>query len=103
MSFTLADFPGTPTPAPSADVTNTNTTQIALSFSNTNTDVGGSPVTSLELQRDDGMYNDFYTILESTNEVSYIDTNVTRGSTYRYRYRVKNSRGWSAYSAVSYL
>ena len=40
---------------------------------------------------DDGDEGDFTTILETSQDTSYVVTEgITRGKTYRFRYRVKN-------------
>jgi len=57
------------------------------------------------LWRDDGEGGDFVS-LYSTNNVlatSFIDTNVDKGTTYRYKYRGRNINGWSDFSDIGHL
>ena len=58
-----------------------------------------------DLWRDDGN-NGPYTGLYKVNNIladSYIDTNVVKGVTYKYIYRVRNINGWGSFSSPGYL
>lgn len=86
------------------DTAQTNEYQIGLSLPEvTSLLTGGSPIISYNLQWDSGTGTGFYSIYgETSNSLlrSYIETRVTGGSTYRFRYRVKNLFGWSPFSNI---
>ena len=69
-------------------------------------DNGNSPIISYELNMDDGYGGDFSVIggfdPYSLVTTYTITTNMTRGRTYRLRYRTRNGAGWSDYSTVLY-
>ena len=102
-SFVLADLPAIPTPKPSSDSDVTNTEQIKVDFLNTNTDTGGATLLEYCLEMDDGLGGIFVEVFCSTHETSYITSDVVRGRSYRFRYRVRNAAGWSDYSEASYI
>ena len=52
---------------------------------------------------DDGRLGEFYLVQASNFFTSYIATDVDKGYTYRFRYRVANVNGYSPYSEVSYI
>ena len=52
---------------------------------------------------DDGLGGHFVEVLCSTHETAYLAEGVTRGRTYRFRYRVRNAAGWSDYSSIAYV
>ena len=52
---------------------------------------------------DDGVGGDFTEVLCSSHETSYLAEGVTRGRTYRFRYRIRNAAGWSDYSNTAYV
>ena len=66
---------------------------------------GGSPITGYDLWRDDGNNGDFFRIYSVDNVLAlqYLDFNVVRGRTYRYKYRARNVNGWGEFSSSSYL
>lgn len=71
----------------------------------TSAENGGSTVLGYDLWRDDGN-NGAYTRLYNVDNVlsdSYIDTNVVKGKTYKYKYRVRNINGWGGFSSAGYL
>ena len=97
-------MPGQPIPAPQVDITNTTTSQIKVLFANTNPDNGGSPLILAELDMDDGLAGDFSVIFKTSDVTFFVVTNgIIRGRTYRFRYRVSNVNGWSAYSEIGYI
>ena len=102
-SFVLAELPAIPTPKPTVDSVYTNTQQIKVLFENTNTDTGGAALKEYCLQMDDGLGGEFTTVFCSTHQTSYTTTNVVRGRVYRFKYRVRNAAGWSAYSETAYI
>ena len=52
---------------------------------------------------DDGKLGEFVSVQTSSFLTDYLATNVQQGLTYRFRYRVTNVNGFSAYSVVSYI
>jgi hypothetical protein len=58
-----------------------------------------------DLWRDDGASGSFTDLYYTTIVLatSYIDTNVEKGVTYRYKYRARNINGWGDFSDVGYL
>lgn len=64
-------------------------------------DNAGSVLSSYELQADDGLQSEFCTIYTGLNRTVGLETIV--GRTYRFKYRVKNSIGWSDFSDVTYI
>lgn len=53
---------------------------------------------------DNGLSGDFFDILNTTELNSYVVTSgIVRGRNYRFRYRVANVNGWSAYSMIGYI
>jgi hypothetical protein len=68
---------------------------------------GGSAVLSYSLEVDDGMGGDFIALYGvSTNSLSLTYTfinGVSRGLTFRARYRARNAVGWSDYSSTGYI
>lgn len=103
-TFVLASIPGQPFPAPSVNTTLTSSTQIAVNFRNLNTETGGSPITKIELEMDDGNSGPFTSILLTSSRSSFIVTSgIQVGLQYRFRYHVSNVNGWSDYSDISYI
>ena len=66
---------------------------------------GGSDILGYDLWRDDGNNGDFNRIYTVDNVLAntYIDYNVQKGKTYRYKYRARNINGWGEFSASGYL
>lgn len=55
---------------------------------------------------DNGLGGDYQVLYgESTNSLSttYTTSDVSKGLTYRFRYRVRNAVGWSGYSPTGYI
>jgi hypothetical protein len=64
---------------------------------------GGSAILSYSLDWDYGSGSTYVNLIGGTNDsltLSYTKTGLTTGSTYKFRYRVKNIFGWSAYSSI---
>jgi hypothetical protein len=70
---------------------------------------GGSAILGYDLWRDDGHGGDMVTIYgakAATVDIRilhYTDYLVSKGTTYRYKYRARNINGWGDFSGVSYL
>ena len=67
--------------------------------------MGGSAILGYDLWRDDGLDGDFVPIfiMDSILAVTYLDSDVVQGRTYRYKYRARNVSGYSLFSEAAYL
>jgi len=96
-----------PTAPPSPTFMSATQTTIVWGLS-PSTDDGGSPITSYELQRDDGLGGTFTTIgaydgISQTYTLDQgVDGTLVTGRTYRVQYRAVNAIGNSEYSEVAY-
>jgi len=104
----IADVPDKPTNSPYIDDDETNTSQIRVQYDQLLTaNNGGSSIISYHLQMANSDGSGFFDIIGSesnrTLSTAYTVTGLTRGKTYRFRYRAANAVGWSDYSDVSYL
>lgn len=105
VEYVLADVPDDPTVAPATDAVVTSKSKVKVDISVVAGD-GGSPITSYSLEMDDGEGGDFNVLYgESSNSLSttYTTSDITKGLTYRFRYRVRNAVGWSGYSPTGYI
>jgi len=69
-------------------------------------DDGGSDITSYSLEIDDGAGGDFTAVCGLNQSYLVLHrtvTNVTKGVTYRLKYRAQNAIGWSPYSPTTYV
>lgn len=103
--FVMAAVPSQPA-IPTEDTSLTTGSQIVVNYGTTLPSNNGAPIVSLELQMDDGYGGDFVTV--TGNPIDNIDTNrvitpVTKGLTYRFRYRAKNANGWSDFSDIAHI
>ena len=93
VSVVLAQVPATPTTGPTLDLTNTNAYQIGVNWS-TVSDIGGSSITSYELQMAPPGSDTFISLVGYDRQyldTSYIATqNITKGKDHRFRYRAQN-------------
>ena len=66
---------------------------------------GGSSVLGYQIWRDNGFGGDFKSLYDNDSvlAVTYLDTELTNGRTYRYMYRIRNTNGWSEFSPIGYL
>lgn len=74
---------------------------------------GGSPILSYELQVDDGAGGDFTSLTgyeEDSTETSFTlltlphnNEPLSSGGVYRFRFRVRNTNGWSLFSPISHV
>jgi len=102
----LAGTPRKPSAAPSTILSKTNSKSLYVQYTIREYD-GGSPILSYELQMDDGKGGDFVSLIgydENYLKLSYIvEGNVIKGKLYRFRYRTKNSVGWSLFSDTGFI
>jgi len=93
-------IPHTPLPM-TADLANTDTTQATVSMTALVdlVQTGGSPIVSYSLEWDQGTNGASFVALngvDSNNiQLLYVAQDLTAGSTYKFRYRVRNIFGWS--------
>lgn len=106
LSLLLATEPADPTGQPSNLASYTNTTSISLEMPEI-TDNGGSAILSYNLVMDDGANGDFFTIVgedeDHLNRTVTVTENISKAYTYRFKYRVRNDVGWSAFSEPAYI
>lgn len=106
IEYTLANVPDNPSSAPASDSSITSASKIKVDISAVSGD-GGSAILSYSLEMDDGNggeYTVLYGDLTESMSTTYTTSDVQKGNTYRFRYRVRNAVGWSAsYSPVAYI
>lgn len=104
VNVILADVPQKPAP-PTHDQTQTSASQIYVKY--TTTGDNGSPIISYELQMDDGNGGDYTSLIGFSSQylkLWYVVTsNITKGTTYRFRVRALNSVGWGSFSDPAYI
>ena len=90
---------------PISDPLVTSSSRIKVTFANPVPSNGGSAIISYELQMDDGLSGEFSSIVGySVNSLltAYtVTSGIVKGREYRFRYRVRNSIGWSDFSDES--
>jgi hypothetical protein len=104
-AFVLASIPAAPTAAPDSDLAQSSFEQLKISYSEVSDD-GGSPILSYSLEIDDGLGGQFKSLYGETVDTMSLSTlykNVTRGLSYRARFRARNVIGWSDYSPIGFL
>lgn len=98
-------MPDAPTVIPAQDFTGTSATQIKIDYTAfTSSNNGGSAILGYDLWRDSG--SGTYVQLYESDQVlatSYIDTDVEKGSSYKYKYRARNINGYGELSDESYM
>ena len=111
VGYLLASIPNDPTSAPQSTEIGIITSD-SLSYMYIKITVqevtanGGSNITSYSIEADDGaggVFTALYGDIVDSLSLTYTMTNVTKGVTYRLRYRVKNAIGWTNYSPVAYV
>ena len=100
-------MPADPSSAPAIVKSDTTENQIGVLLTEV-TSTGSSPITSYELQKDDGRGGSFTTISggDSSPTLSLrhiVKAGIRRGVAYRFRYRSRNKVGWSGWSPVASL
>jgi hypothetical protein len=82
-------------------ISDENKIKVVLTAMTDEVEQGGSPITSYSIEWDLGTGFAFTPVVgHDTNNVllEYTFNSLTKGSVYRFRYRVRNLYGWSAYS-----
>jgi hypothetical protein len=82
----------------------TKSDSMLISYAQGTLDNGGSPILSHHLQYAESYIGDWIDVNGLDNEslqTIFLVMNLTRGKQYSYRYRVKNSIGWSPFSDVT--
>jgi hypothetical protein len=105
IGYTLAGVPDSPTNAPTSDSAVTSSSVIKVDVDEV-TATNGSPITSYSIEVDDGrggVFTSLYGTVVDSLSSTYTLYDVNEGSTYRFRYKVKNAVGWSGYSPVAYI
>ena len=108
-SILLAGVPQTPTDAPRKTSSESTSTTITVEYDAVDAaNNGGSAVLGYSLEMDDGSGGDYVTLVGTSSDYlklkfSVSSAQVSKGGTYRFRYRAKNVYGWSDYSPVAYL
>ena len=104
LSIKLAGPPADPTTAPKNVSEGTDTTQIQVTL-DAISDNGNDPIVSYNLQMDDGSGGDFINLSGYTSNSLQLEHIITqgirRGAGYRFRYRARNSAGWSNFSPIA--
>jgi hypothetical protein len=109
LSVVLSDEPDQPTTGPVSDALITNESRVKVDYGPQSIDKnGGSPLLSYELQMDDGIGGNFTSMigyetdsLETTFTVK--SEQIQSGSIFRFRYRTRNTNGWSLFSPISHI
>ena len=107
LSITAAEVPSDPTTAPTKNLKFSGQYQIRVEY-NEITTTGGSPITSYELQMNDGKGGAFYTVHGGDDSPTLslgvtVRNNIITGTAYEFRYRARNIVGWTAWSPTSSL
>ena len=107
----LASVPIAPTFGPVGDDTQITNTTIKVDFAalSLDTETGGSIILGYHLQMDESDSN-FIDIFGADELIDVLSTTasiteplITEGSTYGFRYRARNTYGWSDWSPTTYL
>ena len=102
----LGDVPNTPPTAPRKDAAASSGSKLLINYDTLAASAnGGLPLESYSLEIDDGVGGAF-TILTGFTTASLasshlVTTGISKGRSYRIRYRAKNAYGWSDYSATA--
>lgn len=98
--------PPKPSAAPTTNLGLTNAKQIYVYWTAPAAN-GGSDILTYELQNDDGKGGDFVSVIgydQPYLKLWYVvETNISKGTTYRFRYRAQNRVGWSTFSDTAYI
>ena len=100
VRFLFAVPPGAPAAGPV--ILSTSSKAINVQYSPQPASTGGSPITAYHLQvmaaLTTGLWEDLVGHEVDTLLTSFTHTNLTKGETYFFRYRVRNAAGWGSYS-----
>jgi len=106
VSSVIADTPDTPSGAPTVVLDETNTTHLTVNMAQVAGN-GGSAIISYHLQRTESDGSGFFDVEGGDSNYTLATTHTIgglhRGMTYRFRYRARNSVGWSDWSPIAYL
>ncbi len=108
VSTVLSDVPAKPSAVPTTDLAKTTKDRIFVQYTAPASD-GGSDIETYEVQMDDGKGGDFVSLVGGPNSTDYlklwflVEKNVTKGTLYRFRYRTRNSIGWSEFSDNAFI
>lgn len=106
INVVLAGVPRKPSSPPSTILSKTTSKSLFVQYTTPDYD-GGSDILTYELQMDDGKGGDFVSLIgyeENYLKLTYIvEGNITKGKLYRFRYRTKNSVGWSLFSDTGFI
>lgn len=109
-SVLIATVPDAPLTLVTKVGSNSNEKQVTVQFDAlSTTEANGSPIISYSLEYRLGSTGDF-TVYSGADGLATLirkftltSTYVTKGNTYAFRYRAKNSYGWGDYSEISYI
>jgi hypothetical protein len=104
-AFVLASVPATPSDIPYSNLSYSSSEQVMIVYNGISDD-GGSPVLSYSLEISTGPGGPFIAVYGAsvdTMVLSYLYRDVTKGMTYRVRYRARNVIGWSDYSPIGFV
>ena len=98
----LAGVPLKPTDAPLGIQGDTTDRQIRVTYADPPPDENGAPITSYELQMDDGFSGDFVSLIGyATNSkltTFTVNDSIYKGRLHTFKYRAKNDVGWGPFS-----
>jgi hypothetical protein len=101
LGVTFSYLPEQP-PAPVKVARLSNSGQLTVDMSDfPETSKGGCDILTYNLQMDDGLGSEFISLVGETQpnlKLAYTAADLQKGLTYRFRYRVRNCRGWSVFS-----
>jgi len=100
VEYVLAGVPSKPAAA-TQDYAGSSTTSVKLTIADIigDSNTGGSKITSMEIERSPNGLTTYTKIISVPMLLlTYTDTGLTKGTQYKYRYRVANVNGWSDFS-----
>lgn len=112
VGYALAGVPVDPTSAPESDDSYTSSNRIRVTidenfYNDVADNYGSSAILSYSIEMDDGMGGPFKALygntVDSLSTSHQINSGIVEGRTYRFRWRAKNSVGWTNYSPIGYI